>query len=122
MDEEPRMSIYRSGLIAVSVLALSGGGAMAASFNCARARAADERAICADRNLNDQDVRMALLFDISKHLVAMGRRGMLQDEQTDWLKGRRQCGANKQCLAAALDHRIKRLQGVVDEVASHGPF
>ncbi len=116
------MSIYRSVSIAVSLLALSGGGAVAASFNCARARAADEKAICADRTLNDQDVRMALLFDISRHLVAMGRRGMLQDEQTDWLKGRRQCGANRQCLAAAYDHRIKRLQGVVDEVASQGPF
>jgi uncharacterized protein len=112
------------GLVLASVLLLGFGAGMAeaASFNCARARTADERAICADRALNDQDVRMALLFDISRHLVAMGRRGQLEDEQTAWLRGRKACGANRQCLASAYRHRIARLQGVVDGVASHGPF
>ena len=109
-------------LATVSILALTSGAAGAASFNCARAHAADERAICTDRALNDQDVRMALLFDVSRHLVAMGRRGELEDEQSAWLHGRRACGANRQCLISAYAHRIARLQGVVDGVASHGPF
>lgn len=96
--------------------------AAAASFGCAKARALDEKTICANRALNDQDVRMALLFDISRHLLAMGRRGQLEDEQTAWLRGRRQCGAALQCLNGAYAHRIERLEGVIDEVAQHGPF
>jgi uncharacterized protein len=116
--------MLRHALVSVAGLGflLAASSAAAASFDCRRAKAVDEKTICAERSLNDQDVRMALLFDVSKHFVAMGRRGMLQDEQTDWLKGRRQCGANRQCLAAAYDHRIKRLQSVIDEVATHGPF
>lgn len=106
------------GMIAV----LTAGAATAASFDCARAKAADERAICADRALNDRDVKMRLLFDISRHFVAMGRRGAIEDEQTAWLRGRRACGANRQCLTSAYDHRIERLQAVIDEVATHGPF
>ncbi len=96
--------------------------AQAASFDCARARAADEKAICADRALNDQDVRMKLMYDLSRHFVPMGRRGQIEDEQIAWLKGRRACGANKQCLAAEYDHRIAALQLVFDDVARHGPF
>ena len=32
--------------------------AQAASFNCDKAETADEKAICADRELNDEDVEM----------------------------------------------------------------
>jgi uncharacterized protein len=105
-----------------AALALTATGANAASFDCTRARAADEKAICADRALNDQDVRLKLMFDLSRHLVPMGRRGQIEDEQIAWLKGRRACGANKQCLAAEYDHRIAALQLIFDDVARHGPF
>ena len=108
--------------VALGVLALTGHSARAAGFNCARAKAPDEHAICADRSLNDRDVKMTVLFDIARHLVAMGRRGQLQDEQTEWLKGRRQCGANRQCLTSAYTHRIARLMGVVEDVERRGPF
>ncbi len=108
--------------LAALMIGLCGASAQAASFNCSRAKTLDEKTICADRALNDQDVRMAVMLDISRHFLAMGRRGQLDDEQIDWLRGRKACGANKQCLAAAYAHRIDRLQGVVDEVAHHGPF
>lgn len=112
----------RIGVAALVAASLAASAVHAASFNCTRARTADEKAICADRVLNDKDVRMALLFDVSRHFLAMGRRGALEDAQTEWLKGRRACGANKQCLNGAYDHRIATLQGVIDEVATHGPF
>jgi len=108
--------------LVILTLGAGAGSAAAASFNCTKAKAEDERTICADRALNDQDVRLALLLDISKHLVAMGRRGQLEDEQIAWLHGRRQCGANRQCLNAEYAHRLQRLQGVIDDVASRGPF
>jgi uncharacterized protein len=114
----------RTSVLALAALTtvLGSSAAAAASFNCARAAALDQRTICADRLLNDQDVRMAVMLDISRHFLAMGRRGQLDDEQTDWLRGRRACGANKQCLAAAYAHRIARLQEILDEVARQGPF
>ncbi len=114
----------RTAVLALAALltGLWAPAAGAASYTCAKARTLDEKTICADRALNDQDVRMALLLDISRHFVAMGRRGQLDDEQTDWLRGRKACGANKQCLTAAYAHRIERLQGIIDEVAHHGPF
>jgi len=116
-----RSAILALGVLIMGFLApLTVAGA--ASFNCARAKTLDEKTICSERALNDQDVRMALLLDISRRVLAMGRRGQLEDEQTDWLRGRRACGANTQCLSAAYAHRIARLEGVVDEVARHGPF
>jgi uncharacterized protein len=96
--------------------------AQAASFDCAKARAADEKAICADRGLNDKDVKMSTLYEIDGHLVAMGRRGDLHDEQVQWLSARKACGAARACLNAAYDRRIVTLQSVLDEVYTHGPF
>jgi uncharacterized protein len=46
----------------------------AASFNCARARSPDEMAICRDRALNDQDVRVAVLYEVSSIGRAPGSR------------------------------------------------
>jgi uncharacterized protein len=111
---------------AATILAMAGlyGGcdAHAASFDCNRARAADERAICADRSLNDQDVRMAVMLNIAEGLVAMGQRGAMQDDQRDWLAARRACGADRRCLAARYQERIAAIQSVLDGVAAGGPY
>ena len=96
--------------------------AHAAGFDCAKARAADEKAICADRGLNDKDVKMSILYEIDGHLVAMGRRGAIHDEQVAWLSARKACGGARACLNAAYDRRIVALQSVLDEVYTHGPF
>ena len=107
---------------ALALALVAASSASAASFDCARAKAPDERAICADRVLNDKDVRMAQLYEIDGHFLMMGRRGVLDDEQSHWLKGRRQCGSNRQCLNAEYDHRLAALQSVISEVYTHGPF
>jgi uncharacterized protein len=39
-----------------------GATGLAASFNCKKAEAADEKAICADRELDDEDVEMSVLY------------------------------------------------------------
>lgn len=98
------------------------GAAQAASFNCARARQADERAICASLALNDQDVRLAQLYEITQHLVAMGGRGAIQDDQVQWLQARHACGANRACLTKAYARRIDQLNHVLQHVYSQGPF
>ncbi len=47
----------------------------AASFDCAKAEAADEKAVCADQQLNNEDVEMAVLYTQLKPLLGMGARG-----------------------------------------------
>ncbi|WP_219268535.1 lysozyme inhibitor LprI family protein [Pseudomonas sp. Xaverov 259] len=96
---------------------------VAASFDCAKARAPDEIAICKNVSLNDQDVTMALLYDLNKHFMAMGGRGSLMDGQAEWLKQRHACGAKVSCLSAAYTQRIGMLRGFIDErVMTKGPF
>lgn len=110
-----------AAVLAVSVL--SAGAASAASFNCARAAAPDEHAICDDRFLNDQDVRMSQLYDIVRRLVPMGTRGAIMDEQTRWLRARGTCGANRACLNRSYATRIGQLNRVLDtRVYPNGPF
>jgi uncharacterized protein len=99
------------------------GPAAAASFDCARARQADERAICNDRALNDRDVTMSVLYGLDRRFLAMGGRGLLMDEQAAWLRGRRACGADRACLARSYDHRIAQLRRIIDtRVVTNGPF
>lgn len=113
-------------LISASVLAAALAAfalpAAAASFDCAKARKADERAICANRALNDQDVRMDQLYGITRHLVPMGGSGAIMDDQRAWLKSRAACGGARACLARRYDDRIRQLNTVMDRVYRQGPF
>ena len=105
-----------------AVCAAGAGPATAASFDCAKARKADEKAICANRDLNDQDVRVDQLYGITRHLVPMGGRGAIMDDQRAWLTKRGACGANRACLAKSYDQRLRELNKVMDRVYSQGPF
>ncbi len=98
----------RMMLVAAMVFVAS-GSAQAASFDCARARAADERAICNDRRLNDQDVRMATWLDALRQTQLMGGNGAMRDDQRAWLAQRRTCGGDRMCLARAYDRRVDAL-------------
>ncbi|HQR88404.1 MAG: hypothetical protein B7Z44_14955 [Caulobacter sp. 12-67-6] len=106
------------------VLALTcvAGSASAASFDCRKARTADEKAICAERSLNDKDVRMDVLYGVNKRTLAMGGRGALMDQQRDWLRDRRACGGNKACLNRAYDRRLGDLEKSMERIYSNGPF
>lgn len=82
----------------------------AASFDCTKADLkADEKTICENRALNDQDVRMATTFDILTQLMAMGARDTLRTEQSEWLKTREACAADMPCLTKSYDERMKKL-------------
>ncbi len=108
-----------AGLLALGAC----GSASAASFDCNKARTANEKAICNDRWLNDQDVRMSQLYDIVRRLVPMGSRGAIMDDQSIWLKQRDGCGADRRCIANAYSRRIGQLNAVLEQrVYPQGPF
>ncbi len=107
---------------AALLLALAGLPVQAASFNCEKAEAADEKAICADRELNDEDVAMSVLYTQLKSLLAMGARGNLEDAQVTWLKRRQACGSERSCLSKAYADRLFQLRAAFDGIAKRGPF
>ena len=94
----------------------------AASFDCAKAKAPDEKAICATRALNDADVKLTTLYQVDGHLMAMGARGDMQDDQRTWLKRRQACKGDVKCLTKAYADRVADLQAAFDGIASRGPF
>ncbi len=99
-----------------------GGPAAAASFDCAKAASADEKAVCASCDLAQQDVRMATLYEVLTSLVAMGQRGDIQDRQRAFLKQRAACGADEACLSKAYVKRIDELQAGLQRIYEGGPY
>ncbi|MBH9394946.1 hypothetical protein I5L42_04045 [Pseudomonas aeruginosa] len=83
--------------------------AHAASFDCEKATRADEKAICANRALNDQDVEMSVKYRFLRGLFAMGGRGAMQDRQQAWLQERRRSGGDTGCLSRAYAQRSGEL-------------
>ena len=116
----------RLALAALALTLVAGSAlpsmASAASFNCARARTADEKAVCANLALNDKDVRMSVLYDVNRHTMGMGSRGALQDAQQQWLRDRKTCGSNRACLNRAYDRRLEELDRSTQRIYQAGPF
>ena len=93
---------------AVAALSLPAG---AASFDCAKAAAPDEIAICDNPGLSALDSEMGgLWFAYSQIPFLMGMSGNRQDEARAFLETRAACGANVSCLQSAYTHRIATLK------------
>src|SRR5918995_7005010 len=109
-------------LAVVSILLTTGlQPIQAASFDCAKAQTADEKAVCADRALNDHDVEMSVLYTQLKPLLGMGARGDLDDEQVAWLKRRAGCGDDRACLSKAYQERVRQLRSGFEALVSEAP-
>ncbi|MEZ0169390.1 lysozyme inhibitor LprI family protein [Microvirga sp. TS319] len=109
-------------VLALLIVMTAGAPARAASFDCAKAETLDEKAICADRRLNDDDVEMSVLYTQLKPLLGMGARGDLEDEQVAWLKRRAACKDDRVCLSNAYEDRLRQLRGGFEALARRGPF
>jgi uncharacterized protein len=77
--------------------------------------------VCADRQLNDEDVEMAILYTQLKPLLGMGARGDMEDKQAAWLKQRVACEADRACLSKAYQERVQQLRGGFEALAKRGP-
>ena len=101
-------------LVAAALLAAP--GAQAQSFDCAKAAAADEKAICASPALSDLDTQMADAYAAARRCAMMGMQGILLDEQHAFLAQRAACGADDGCLEKAYHARIRKLQADKAEI------
>jgi uncharacterized protein len=108
----PASPFFRLVLPLAFAATLGSGVAEAASFNCAKASAPDEYAICANPSLSNMDVEMATLYRVRMQVpMLMGAKGAAQDEQRAWLARRTACGSSVACLGAAYQTRINQLNG-----------
>jgi uncharacterized protein len=109
-----RVATARLLLLTVGI-AVTPFAANAASFDCAKAAAPDEYAICANPNLSNLDVQMATLYGVRMSIpMLMGARGAAQDEQRTWLASRSACSANVTCLQSAYATRIQQLNQTIN--------
>jgi uncharacterized protein len=118
----------RLALIALAALACS-GPALAQSprkawgeINCTKAKAPDEKTICATTSLLQRDAQMSVEYGLLRGFLAMGSRGALVDDQKDWLVQRTACKADKTCLEKTYDNRMIILEAGLERVKSFGPF
>jgi uncharacterized protein len=101
---------FLAGALAVAV-----PSAHAASFDCTKAAAPDEIAVCGNPELSNLDTQMATLYSVRMEIpMLMGAKGAAQDEQVDFLKTRGQCGSDVACLTSAYQARI----GVLNQTIS----
>ena len=101
----------RHWLLGLSLAGLGAAPAGAASFDCAKARAADEIAVCATPALSELDATLgALWFAYSRVPMMMGSNGARHDEAQAFLARRSACGSNVACLRAGYNARITDLK------------
>ncbi len=85
-----------------------------ASFDCARAATATEKAICGSVDLASLDRSIAASYADARQWNAtpggenVATRG-LKTEQTAWLRSRDRCGGDKKCLRTSMNRRLLEL-------------
>jgi len=88
------------------------GPAAAASFDCAKAASATEKAICADPALSRLDEQVAEAFKAAQgHWAAGDWRIFLRNEQRSWLRDRdANCKGDRACLKRDYELRLSFLR------------
>ena len=86
----------------------SNDAAFAPSFDCAKASTAQEKMICADRELSRLDVELSQAYSRARSQRA--DKDGLRKEQTQWLRTNVRACTDKPCLADTYKKRITELQ------------
>lgn len=86
--------------------------ASAASFDCAKASTAIDKAICSDTALSALDEDLARYYAVVQDQLA-DAAACLKADQRDWLKSKRNaCGGKTDCLRKAYLARLATLDGL----------
>lgn len=96
----------RFATLAVLLLPLC---AHAASFSCAKAGSAVEKAVCADERLSRLDSDLGKAY--AQAVAATADPTALRAAQRTWLKQRDTCGADQACLRQSYEQRLRDIAG-----------
>lgn len=88
----------------------------AQSFDCSKAHAADEQAVCRSASLSALDDRMDDLYEAILKCALMGTRAAVTESQRSFLTRRAACGADEGCLTALYSARVDDLAGIRRDV------
>jgi uncharacterized protein YecT (DUF1311 family) len=103
------MPKYFLTAILVAAALLIGKPASDQSFDCRKNKNADERTICASRDLAELDVRMSSEYFRLLNTLSGSARDRLQVQQKEWLTHRRNCGSAVRCLLNRHEERLDEL-------------
>jgi uncharacterized protein len=109
-------------LAAIAAIGSAGMGrttmTMAASFDCAQAKSAQERLICGSADLALLDERGARLYAAA--LAATSDKNLVKTWQRDWLRSSRSACTGVECLRRVMSLHNRELEEFA-QVASAGP-
>lgn len=102
-------------LIAVPAILMFATPADAASFNCAKASTATEKAICKNGQLSGLDSAVGAKYGQLRRLLGAGSAqwGSVSSEQRWWLGQRNSCGGAVGCLRVMYIQRVGDLDGYI---------
>ncbi len=83
------------------------------SFDCAKARRADEKAICSDAALAAKDLRLSEIFGQYRSRLAPAAEKQLLAAQATWLAQRGQCQSDIACVGGFYDRRIREIEAAL---------
>jgi uncharacterized protein len=96
-------------LIVLFALACMGGIARSASFDCARAGTATEKAICASPRLSDLDEYLGRYYQAGRASMGRDAAACLASNQREWLRSVRNACKDASCLEHAYLSRLAEL-------------
>jgi uncharacterized protein len=102
------LSILAAGLFAAATL-IGAGAASGQSFDCQKARSADELTICQESGLAQLDQELASLKRQRKDKRHEAEHDEADDNETPFLNARRRCGEHRACIEQSYRNRIQEL-------------
>lgn len=92
--------------------------ALAASFDCAKAKTSGDRMICSDPQLSTMDDKLAALYQKVKS-ESQNKEALIANEASAWNNREANC-SNKACLVAWYDNRIMYLTDLDSQYQASG--
>ncbi len=106
--------------LAATLLALLPLGPHAASFDCAKARLPEEKAICASPELSRMDDQLGHVYRKAREVTG-NSAAFRKTVDDNWLK-RRGCGGNTACIRNWYSNSFALYQGIVDDASAVTPL
>jgi uncharacterized protein YecT (DUF1311 family) len=110
----------RALLSIVVCLAMFGGSAAAASFDCKKAKTKAEKLICATPELSRADEELAREYKAARGATKNAKG--LREAQATWLRRRRDACADAACMLAAYKRRMVELRATARPIGRTGTY